>query len=241
VRRLPVELGQIEAIARYPIKSMRGEPLESAALGWHGIAGDRRLALRRLAERGEFPWLTASKLPELILFTPESDGVALPAHVRTPEGERLDVFGEALAADIARRCGSPVEMMQLKHGIFDDGTISIITSETARGVCHLAGQTADVRRFRANIVVRSARAVVFEEDAWLGGVITFGDGADAPAVTVTVRDERCVMVNYDPDGGPHAPEMMKAVVRANGNHAGVYATVTRIGRLAVGQTVTLHR
>jgi hypothetical protein len=35
--------------------------------------------------------------------------------------------------------------------------------------------------------------------------------------------------------------MMKAVVRANENNAGIYATVTRTGRLAVGQTVVLHR
>ena len=33
---------------------------------------------------------------------------------------------------------------------------------------------------------------------------------------------------------------MKAVVRANQNNAGIYATVTRIGRLAVGQTIFLH-
>ena len=56
-----------------------------------------------------------------------------------------------------------------------------------------------------------------------------------------MRDVRCVMLNFDPDGGARAPEMMKAVVRANENHAGVYAAVTRIGRLVVGQTVRLHR
>ena len=35
--------------------------------------------------------------------------------------------------------------------------------------------------------------------------------------------------------------MLKAVVRANQNHAGIYGTVTRIGRLAIGQTIVLHR
>jgi hypothetical protein len=49
------------------------------------------------------------------------------------------------------------------------------------------------------------------------------------------------MVNIDPDGGGLAPEVMKACVRANENNAGVYGTVTRIGRLAVGQTIVLHR
>jgi len=242
---MPIEIGQIEAIFRYPVKSMHGEPLDAATLGWHGLDGDRRLALRRLDDRGGFPWLTASKLPDLILFTPQrredGSGEALPTHVRTPEGEELPLFGEALAAEVARRYGAPVEMMQLKHGIFDEASISVITSDTVREIGRLAGRSADIRRFRPNIVVRSTRSVPFEEDQWVGGVLRFGEADDAPAVTVTMRDLRCVMVNFDPDGGGAAPEMMKAVVRANQNHAGVYGTVTRIGRLAVGQTIVLHR
>jgi hypothetical protein len=31
--------------------------------------------------------------------------------------------------------------------------------------------------------------------------------------------------------------VLKAVVRANQNNAGIYGAVTRIGRLAVGQTI----
>ena len=67
---LSIKVGEVEALFRYPIKSMRGEPLEVADLGWHGLDGDRRLAFRRAGDRGGFPWLTASKLPELILFAP---------------------------------------------------------------------------------------------------------------------------------------------------------------------------
>jgi uncharacterized protein len=245
LHEVPIKIGEIEAIYRYPVKSMRGEPLDAAALGWHGIEGDRRLAFRRIDERVGFPWLTASKLPELILFTPQkredgnSDG--LPTHVLTPGGEEMLLFGDDLAAEVERRYGAPVQMMHLKHGIFDDASISVITSDTIGEICRLAGKNADVRRFRPNIVVRSARAVPFEEDAWVGGVLTFGEaGGDAPAVTVTMRDLRCVMVNIDPDEGSLASEMLKAAVQANDNNAGVYATVTRIGRLAVGQTIFLH-
>ena len=74
----------------------------------------------------------------------------------------------------------------------------------------------------------------------MGGVLSFGEGDDAPAVTVTMRDIRCSMVNLDPDSASPAPEVMKAVVRANQNYAGIYGVVTRIGRLAVGQTVLLR-
>jgi MOSC domain-containing protein len=242
---MPNTIGHIEAIFRYPVKSMRGESLVAAALGWHGLDGDRRLAFRRLDERGGFPWLTATTLPDLILFTPQrhqdTNGEALPTHVLTPGGEPMPIFGEALATEIGRRYGHGVEMMQLKHGIFDDATVSVITTDTVREIGRLAGRSADIRRFRANIVVRSTRAVAFEEDEWLGGVLMFGDAHDAPAVTVTSRDVRCTMVNLDPDGGSPSPELLKTVVRANQNTAGIYGTVTRIGRLAIGQAVVLQQ
>ena len=48
------------------------------------------------------------------------------------------------------------------------------------------------------------------------------------------------MINLDPDSAVAAPAMMKAVVRANDNAAGVYGTVTRAGRLAVGQIIHLR-
>jgi uncharacterized protein YcbX len=130
-------------------------------------------------------------------------------------------------------------MMQLKHGIFDEATISVIASDTVREIARLAGRTPDARRFRPNVVVRSLRPSPFQEDEWLGGVLSFGEGDDAPAITVTMRDVRCSMVNLDPDSASPAPEMLKAVVRVHQNTAGIYGAVTRIGRLAVGQTMTL--
>jgi uncharacterized protein YcbX len=246
-----VEIGQVEAIFRYPVKSMRGEPLEVANLGWHGLDGDRRLAFRRMDNRSDFPWLTASKLPELPLFTPLrregdecEDGANrdLPTHIRTPDGRVLPVFGEDLAADVGRRYGAPVEMMQLKHGIFDDASLSVIASDTVREIARLAGQSPDVRRFRPNVVVRLLRPAPFQEDEWLGGVLSFGKSADddGPAIVVTTHDVRCSMVNLDPDTASPAPEMLKAVVRANQNNAGIYGAVIRIGRLAVGQTIFLR-
>jgi uncharacterized protein YcbX len=131
-------------------------------------------------------------------------------------------------------------MMQLNHGIFDEASISVIASDTVREIGRLAGRSLDVRRFRPNVVVRLPRSVPFQEDEWLGGVISFGEADDAPAITVTMRDVRCSMVNLDPDSASPAPEVMKAVVRAHQNTAGIYGAVTRIGRLAVGQTIVLR-
>jgi len=135
-------------------------------------------------------------------------------------------------------------MMQLRHGIFDEASISVIASDTVREIGRLAGQSLDIRRFRPNVVVRSLRPVPFQEDEWLGGVLSFGkkddDDDDAPAIAVTTRDVRCSMVNLDPDTATPAPEVLKAVVRVHQNTAGIYGAVTRIGRLAVGQTIFLH-
>src|SRR6185295_4702142 len=167
---MAVKIGEVEALYRYPVKSMTGETLDVANLGWHGLDGDRRLAFRRADDRGGFPWLTASKLPELILFAPQRRGSGasgdLPTHVRTPEGQELAVFGQELAGEVGRRHGSPVEMMHLNRGIFDEASISVIASATVGEIGRLSGQPPDVRRFRPNILIASVRSVPFEEDEW---------------------------------------------------------------------------
>jgi len=238
---MPIKIGEVEALFRYPVKSMSGEHLEVADLGWHGFDGDRRLAFHRADDRGGFPWLTASALPELILFAPQRRGPAgdgnLPTHVRTPEGEELAVFGQELATEVGRRHGSPVEMMHLNRGIFDEASISVITSSTVSEVGRLAAQHPDVRRFRPNILIASVPSVPFGEDEWLGGVLSFGETNGAPAIAIVNRDERCSMVNFDPDSARPAPEVLRAIVRARDNKVGVYGTVIRPGRLAVGAPI----
>jgi uncharacterized protein len=119
-------------------------------------------------DRSGFPWLSASQLPDLLLFAPHrgEDGAQgdLPTHVRTPDGEETPVFGEDLATEVGRRYGAPVQMMQLKHGIFDEASISVIASETMREIGRLTGRSLDMRRFRPNVVVRLLRPVPFQED-----------------------------------------------------------------------------
>lgn len=236
-----IKIGEVEAIFRYPVKSMSGELLQVADLGWHGLDGDRRLAFHRVDDRSGFPWLTASTLPELILFAPQRREPAVPAnlptHVRTPEGKNLPIFGEELATEVGHRHGSAVEMMHLDRGIFDEASVSMITSTTVGEIGTLAAQRADVRRFRPNILIASVRAVAFEEDEWVNGVLSFGEGDDTAAIGITNRDERCSIVNFDPDSARTAPEVLKAIVRVRNNKVGVYGTTTRCGRLAVGQTI----
>jgi len=233
-----LRVGTVVGLVHYPVKSMRGESLDAVDVGWHGLEGDRRLAFRRLGERGGFPWLSASRLPEMVCFRPSGSGPGgLPTHVRTPEGAELELFGAELAADVGRRFGSPVEMMYLDRGIFDEASVSVISAASVGAIERLAGLPLDARRFRPNVVLETDEAVPFFEDAWVGGTLTFGVDSAAPVIGVTNWDVRCAMVNFDPDTGKSSPEILKTIVRERDNKLGVYGAVMRGGRLAVGQAV----
>jgi uncharacterized protein YcbX len=238
-----MELGRIKAIFRYPVKSMAGESLDAARLSWHGIEGDRRLAFRRLNDKSGFPWLTASRLPQLLLYKPlRPDGntaEGLPTHVRTPEGKEYELRSDGLREEISNRYGSDVELMNFKHGIFDEASISVISLGTVHGIELESGRELGLRRFRPNVVIETKNAAPFEEDRWVGRTLMFGEETSGPAVAVTMRDERCVMVNLDPDTAEPDSAVIKAIVRMNGNCAGVYGTVVSPGELRIGQVVTL--
>ncbi len=229
-----MEIGRVSALFRYPVKSMAGELLDVARLGWHGIEGDRRLAFRRLNDKSAFPWLIASKLPELILYKPfRSDGNAaelLPTHVRTPDGKEFELGSDKLRQEISSRFGSDVELMNLKHGIFDEASISVISLGTVASVGRESGREVDVRRFRPNVVLETDNLEPFGENSWVGRTLMFGEANGGAAVRITMKDERCVMVNLDPDTAERDSEVMKTIVRLNENYAGVYATVISAGR-----------
>lgn len=238
-----IELGHICELIRYPVKSMAGVATESAFLGWHGLAGDRRFAFRRGGDESGFPWLNASRVAELLLYHPfgldESTGEPLPTHVRTPAGRHLQLRSVELQGEIAERFGSSVELMSLKHGIFDEAPVSVISLSTIAGIGHVTGMDLDRRRFRANIVLETSDREPFHEDAWVGGTLVFGDSDPKPAVHVTARDVRCMMINLDPDTGAQDARVLKTVVGLNGNNAGVYGTVVQTGTICVGQRVSL--
>jgi uncharacterized protein YcbX len=238
-----IHLGYVHELVQYPVKSMAGIATDSACLGWHGLNGDRRFAFRRLNDNGGFPWLTASRLPELILYEPlgfnaDAEDPA-PTHVRIPEGINLALESEELQNSISEKFGSRVELMKLKHGIFDDAVVSVINLATISAIGREVGEDLDTRRFRANIVIATDDAEPFLEDGWIGSRLLFGSDDEGPVVSLTMRDLRCMMINLDPETAKQDPRVMKAVVRLNQNNAGAYGTVVRTGQLLVGQSVSL--
>jgi uncharacterized protein YcbX len=238
-----IHVGYVRELVRYPVKSMAGVATQSAFLGWHGLQGDRRFAFRRLNDNSGFPWLTASRLPELLLYQPigleETAVEPAPTHVRTPEGVSLALGSAELQDSVSQKFGNPLELMKLKHGIFDDASVSVINLATIAAISREVGQDLDTRRFRANIVIATDSTDAFSEDSWIGGRLVFGSDETAPVVSLTMRDLRCVMINLDPDTAEADARIMKAAVRLNQNNAGAYGTVARTGQISVGQPVSL--
>ena len=238
-----MRIGRVVEIVRYPVKSMAGVVTHTASVGWHGLEGDRRFAFRRTADASGFPFLTASRLPELILYQPvgfeEGSDAPQPTHVRTPSGTQLALWSRELVEQLSERLGTALEFLQYRNGVFDEGTVSVICPATIARIGDDSGVVLDRRRFRANLVVETDADQPFVEDTWLGQTLVFGGGESGAALNVTLRDERCMMINLDPDTAKQDARVMKAVVRLNGNTAGVYATVVRRGLVRVGDVVHL--
>lgn len=63
-------VGRIESLWRYPVKSMRGEELQEAFMGFSGVYGDRLYAFHSSAAPKGFPYLTGREQEQLLLYRP---------------------------------------------------------------------------------------------------------------------------------------------------------------------------
>ena len=222
-------VGHVVSIWRYPVKSMRGESLEEADVYWNGIRGDRRFAfIRPGLERSDFPWLTIREKPEMWAYAPRLLDLAKAdksdAVVTTPDGRELAVDDPALAAEL----GDGVRVIKQNRGVFDTAPLSIMGS---RSVEAMGGW--DARRFRPNLVIEAAEP--FAEESWVGRVLTVG----GMQMRVDRRDERCVMVNVNPDTCERDGQMLKQLGREREACLGVYGATVAPGVVRVGDPVSL--
>jgi uncharacterized protein YcbX len=233
------EVGRVAALFRYPVKSMAGEPLDAADVSWHGLAGDRRWAfIRDGLVRSGFPWLTIREQPEMWHYRPafaEPDRPdASRTVVRTPGGEELDVADP----ELARRLGHGARLLKQDRGVFDVAPLSLITRQSIDAVAALhGGGGLEVRRFRPNLLVDAAGDAPFPEDAWVGAQLRVG----GVVMRVDQRDQRCVMVNVDPDASERDPSVLRTIAKEREACLGVYGSTVTPGRVAVGDPVLLIR
>jgi MOSC domain-containing protein len=63
-------IGKIASLWRYPVKSMRGEEVDTVFLGFAGIYGDRFFAFKSVASPKGFPYLTGREQPDMLRYRP---------------------------------------------------------------------------------------------------------------------------------------------------------------------------
>jgi uncharacterized protein len=65
-------IGTVGTICRYPVKSMAGEEVAHAFVGFAGLMGDRAFAFVRTSGPKGFPWHTGREQEDLVLFRPRA-------------------------------------------------------------------------------------------------------------------------------------------------------------------------
>jgi uncharacterized protein len=229
------EVGRVAALWRYPVKSMAGEALREAQVSWHGFAGDRRWAfVQKQLVRSDFPWLTIRERPEMWRYTPfftqPERPDKSPTMVRTPSGRELDVADPSLAAQL----GGGARLIKQNRGVFDIAPLSLITTQTVSGIGGLAGAELAPTRFRPNLLIEATDGE-FPEDGWVGSVLRIGGFS----MRVDQRDQRCVMINVDPETIQRDPSILKAAGRERDTCLGVYGTTVQPGRVGLGDSVSI--
>lgn len=237
-----LEVGIVKGLYRYPVKSMRGESLTQARLYWHGLDGDRRYAFVQSENRSGFPWLTARELPQLVGYVPRlerPDPANSPIQVQTPNGRFLPLTSDELHQELQAAFGKPIHLMKISRGAYDSQVVSLVSQATLDKVGQLAGQSVTVERFRQNILIETVSGLPFAEEEWLDGVLTFGDGPNAPRLRLNRPIKRCVMVNVDPETAVSSPTILKTIAQQRDNCLGLYGSPEQPGPIRVGDRVFL--
>jgi len=231
------EVARVVSLFRYPVKSMAAEVLDHVDVSWHGFAGDRRWAFvqERLVRSG-FPWLTIRERPVMWNYRPSFVDPLRPDKsptvVRTPSGVDLDVSDPLLAAEL----GPGVRVIKHDRGLFDGFPLSLISTRTIADLGVSAGVELNPLRFRPNLLVEPIDDAPFPEEAWIGSVLQVGE----LRMRVDGRDQRCIMVNVDPQTTKRNSAVLRAVGRERQACLGVYGSIVAPGRAAIGDVVSIE-
>jgi uncharacterized protein YcbX len=247
-----VPLGSVRELWRYPVASLRGERLESTELAEEGVPGDRCRAVRSLetgetgmAARGsrwkhlvmaEARYLGAvrreSELPPVELRFPDG---SLTSSDREEANEKLSqLVGHRIGLTLTERAGGRgEERIPTAYAFTPLHLVTTASLDHLQGL-YPQGQS-DVRRFRPNILIETPDRKGFIEGDWVGRRIALG----AAVLSVTEDCKRCAMTTNAQGDLPADPGILHTVTRENRAHLGVYATVLRPGKIALGDRVTL--
>jgi uncharacterized protein YcbX len=258
-------VGHVESLWRYPVKSMRGEALDEAFMGFSGVYGDRCFAFKSLKSVKGFPYLTGREQEQMLRYRPQfrfaakaakppnlaeamslapginpvdADPEDMIVDVTTPSGEVLANDDPALILMLGEEVAAHggLTLMRSNRALTDCRPVSLISVQTVAQLGEEMGTALDGRRFRANVYVDFASEHGFGEDALVGRSLRIGQKA---IVAILERDPRCKMISLDPDTGEHNPQVLRKVAKAHDGRAGVYCAVTVEGTLERGDSVEL--
>lgn len=252
-------IGTIAKLWRYPVKSMRGEEVNEVFMGFSGIYGDRRFAIKSSAARKGFPYLNASALEQMLTYAPRfrrhslappnlAEASAIPPGVNpaNPDPEELAVdvvspSGEVMAIDDPRlletlRMGldCALTLTRSDRSLVDCRPVSMISNQSIERMSAEMDIALDKRRFRANIYFDLAAGDGFSEDSFVGKRLRIGNHAE---VLVTERDPRCKIMSLDPETGEHNPGVLRHLAKTHEACIGVYCAVVVEGMLTRGDNI----
>jgi uncharacterized protein YcbX len=230
----PLRVAEVAVLQRFPVKSMGGERLESVDVLHSGLVGDREWAVYgadgKLAS-GKHSARFRRMDPVFELVARRDGGHTV---VVLPDGAE-HVAGEPGTDDaLSQHFGEQVWLRRETDVMHQDqATFSLVGTATLVELGHHEGDGApvDPRHVRANLVVQTDQA--YAEESWIGREVTMG----TVRVRVTEAIQRCRMVGVAQVGLPERPGMLRAISEHHDLLAGVYATVLRRGRVAVGDGV----
>jgi len=246
---------KVTEIWRYPVKSMRGEPLNQASIAPGGIEGDRRWAVVDTQTGVSLSAKRYSKLLGCRAWTSDDEVmVELPSgrhcqagsielakelsdllgrEVTTRSVDQTEIIRHEFPAAVTEGEGEPVLWEPGTEAYFDRAPLHLITTSTLDTFQSLAPESSFQRaRFRPNFLVEAGENGFIEDD-WVGKDVMLG----SLKCQVLDKKPRCVMVTRAQDGLSQDIEIIRTVLRNNDGNAGVELRAFEIGTLDRGDKV----
>ncbi|HXH13381.1 MAG TPA: MOSC N-terminal beta barrel domain-containing protein [Alphaproteobacteria bacterium] len=106
------QIGTVQTLFRYPVKSMQGERLREVEIGARGVIGDRAYALRQANGRV----MTAKKWPTLLECSaryeaPPTPGALAPLSITLPDGRTLQAQDPDVSTALSAVLGCQVVLV----------------------------------------------------------------------------------------------------------------------------------
>lgn len=226
-------VGTVAELWRYPVKSMRGERLQTATLDPAGMAGDRRYAVVSTAAPAGKPLLTSRERTRMLLYAPTLDPTPT---VLMPAGDRFPLPSPELLAALQHELAAPGATVTLEHSpdkpLTDVRPLSLISRATLDLLAQQLGPSFHPQRLRNNLILELNDPTPFAEEALTGTHLRFGDGPSAPTLQIKERVPRCRIVTLDPATAATDPSLLRYLAQHRQGRAAIYATVLHPGTLS---------